>query len=428
MRPSGSLPQRLDWNELRGFYRLVDQPAATPDALQAPHRLRTRRRMTRPDPVLIVHDTSMLDFTSHPALHPHIGPIGDGDGRGILQHNSVAFAPRTHELLGLAYQQMELRVPRPEHETRSRRRKREARESHLWADGVTGVGPAPEGCRWVDVADSGGDGFGLMRACLAMGHAFLIRLCRDRRVATDSDDEEIPGYLLQAVRRLAAAQTRELSIARRGGREARVACLSIAWQRVRIDPPVGESRFRDAGAIEVTAIRVWEATPPAGEPGLEWVLGYSGEVPDPEAAWEIRDWYEYRWPIAEEYHKVEKTGCGEERLRFETWPRMRAALAVLSVIAIRVLGLRWQLDHQPESDAQEVASRIEIEVVARLTRGPKPKRYTVGWFVRNVAKLGGWLGRKGDGPPGWQSLWRGHQRLADIILGVELLREPEESS
>ena len=38
-----------------------------------------------------------------------------------------------------------------------------------------------------------------------------------------------------------------------------------------------------------------------------------------------------------------------------------------------------------------------------------------------VAKLGGWLGRKGDGPPGWQTLWRGYQRLADMLLGIELL-------
>jgi hypothetical protein len=42
-------------------------------------------------------------------------------------------------------------------------------------------------------------------------------------------------------------------------------------------------------------------------------------------------------------------------------------------------------------------------------------------FVDGVAKLGGWLGRKSDGPPGWQTLWRGYQRLADMLLGIELL-------
>jgi hypothetical protein len=42
-------------------------------------------------------------------------------------------------------------------------------------------------------------------------------------------------------------------------------------------------------------------------------------------------------------------------------------------------------------------------------------------FVDGVAKLGGYLGRRSDGRPGWQTLWRGYQRLADMLLGIELL-------
>jgi hypothetical protein len=89
---------------------------------------------------------------------------------------------------------------------------------------------------------------------------------------------------------------------------------------------------------------------------------------------------------------VEKSGCGEERLRFETWPRMNAALAVLSVIAIRGLGLRWQWDARPEANAEEVASPIEIGVVAMLTSGPKPGHPKVRWFVEGgkVGRLAGW--------------------------------------
>jgi hypothetical protein len=68
-------------------------------------------------------------------------------------------------------------------------------------------------------------------------------------------------------------------------------------------------------------------------------------------------------------------------------------LAVLSVIAIRVLGLRWQWDARPEANAEEVASPVEIAVVAQWTRGPKPERTTVRWFVE-----GGTVGRLA-GPP-----------------------------
>jgi hypothetical protein len=227
--------------------------------------------------------------------------------------------------LGLVYQQMEPRQVRPDGETVSQRRRREGRESHLWTDGVAGVGPAPEGGHWVDVADSGGDFFGLMRRSQAEGHAFLIRFCQNRCVAIDTGTEEpTASHLRDAVRSLDRVEQRESRIAARRGRPARVAWLSIAGHRVRIDPPRGVSRFRAATPIAVTVLRIGEADPPAGEAGLEWVLGYSGAVVDAEYAWEVRGWYEYRWPIADKFHQVEKSGCGEERLRFETWPRRNA--------------------------------------------------------------------------------------------------------
>lgn len=46
-----------------------------------------------------------------------------------------------------------------------------------------------------------------------------------------------------------------------------------------------------------------------------------------------------------------------------------------------------------------------------------------GWTNRNVlvatARLGGFLARKGDGMPGWQTIWRGWQRLLRMSEGVE---------
>ena len=86
----------------------------------------------------------------------------------------------------------------------------------------------------------------------------------------------------------------------------------------------------------------------------------------------------------------------------------------------RLLDLRWRRDAAPEADAGTVATPQEITLVRRANRMPGAA-LTVRAFVDGVAKLGGWLGRKGDGPPGWQSLWRGYQRLADMLLGLELL-------
>ena len=46
-------------------------------------------------------------------------------------------------------------------------------------------------------------------------------------------------------------------------------------------------------------------------------------------------------PLIEDFHQVEKTGCGEEDLRFETAEALLPMLGVLSVVAVRMLQLRW---------------------------------------------------------------------------------------
>ena len=119
-QPEGSLPSKFPWNPLRAVYRLCNCPQVTHHGVTAPHFRLTRQRMDQPDPRLILHDTTELDFTSHQALRG-TGPIGDGGGRGFLQHNSLAIHAATGEILGLAFQQILTRKPCPKGETRVQR-------------------------------------------------------------------------------------------------------------------------------------------------------------------------------------------------------------------------------------------------------------------------------------------------------------------
>jgi hypothetical protein len=166
-------------------------------------------------------------------------------------------------------------------------------------------------------------------------------------------------------------------------------------------------------------IRIWESSPPADvdEP-LEWVLLCSLRTTTLEELKERRDWYCCRW-VVEMYHDVEKNGCSEEERRLATAQRMETAVAVLAVVAVRVLQLRLALEAQPEAPAAQVATQAETDVLRRWLHHVH-KRFTVRDFVRGVARLGGFLGRKGDGLPGVRSLWRGYQRLQDMVLGFHL--------
>jgi hypothetical protein len=416
-RPAGSLPQRFDWKELKGAYRLVHQAAARPDTLQEVHRTRTRERVDAVSgPVLFIHDSTVLDFTRHAAVREQLGPIADAFSRGFIQHNSLAVDPTSGTLLGLIHQQTFCRERQPEGETRAQRYYRVNRESSIWLEGVQAVGRMPNGACWVHVGDRAADFFGLMATVQATGGHFLFRLVQDR-VATDAADDAV--HLMTAARAVSATSHGTVEVASRGGRPGRSAQVCLGSVRLTVRPPSKEPLWRSSPPIAITVVRVWEPEPPPGVEPLEWVLGTDLADQSAAALARYQSWYEWRWPTMEEYHKVQKTGCGIENIRFETKERLLAAIALLSVIAVRVLGLRWQRDAQPDEPAEAVASPEELALLAALAPSKAPVR-TVKMFVDRVAGLGGHLGRKCDGPPGWQSLWRGYQRLADLVLGANL--------
>ncbi len=422
--PQKSFPQVFNWNELRGFYRLCDQSPATLAAVMAPHWEQTRQAMGREALVLVLHDTSELDYSSHRRLKG-IGQIGNERGRGLLQHNSLAVVPQPRRVLGLAYQQLKVRQPAPEGENTTQRKQRR-RESGLWLEGFQASGRPPEGCRWVDVGDRGSDDYEGMRACWEMGHDFLLRANQNRLVFVTPEHGH-KEYLLDYARTLPSQASDEVTIPGRGGRPPRTAQVSLAAAAVWVPAPQLTRRLREQPRLAAWVIRIWEPEPPTGvkEP-LEWILLCSVPTTTLEELKERRDWYCCRWLI-EVFHDIEKNGCSQEQRRFETADRMETCLAVLSVVAVRVLQLRCALDAYPDAPAEHAGTATEIHLVQRFLKHQQ-KKLTVREFVRGVAKLGGFLGRKGDGQPGVRALWRGYQRLQDMIVGSDLCRPGNDSS
>lgn len=415
--PEKSFTQVFDWNDLRGFYRLCDQSQATLAAVQEPHWQQTRQAMGQHPLVLILHDTTELDFSSHWKL-TGTGQIGNEKGKGFLQHNSLAILPKPRQVLGLAYQQLKTRQPAPIGETAYQRKKR-TRESELWQEGFRAPGPPPQGCVWVDVCDRGSDDYEAMREARRVGHAFLFRAAQNRTVFVSSAHDQ-EAYLLDYARTLSSVGSDQVDIPGRRDRPARTATVHLAAAPVWVPPPVGTVDRKSQPIIAAWVIRIWEPDPPKGidEP-LEWILLCSLPSQTLEELKERRDWYCCRW-LVEVYHDIEKNGCSEEDRRFETAERMETCLAILAVVAVRVFQLRSALEHQPEAPAEQVGTKEEIQLVRKVIKH-KAKRLTVRDFVRGVAKLGGFLGRKGDGEPGVRALWRGYQRLQDMLEGFHLL-------
>ncbi len=427
-RPQGSLPQRLDWSELKAAYRLIDRLSQKPDDIQIPHRQRTRERiLATKTPVLLIHDQTVLTYTDHTAVADQLGIINDSKARGFIQHNSLAVDVDGGHLLGLFHQQTFCREPQPKDETRNKRYSRPNRESDTWIHAVNSLGSMPKKACWVHVGDRAADFFGLMATVRSTGGHFCIRLVQNRAVTApvekpeDLKREDYTKKLMDQVRQVKAKATKELTIGSRGGRPGRTAELSLGSVRLTIRAPQAEPRWRSEAPLVITVVRIWETNAPAGVEPLEWILGTDLADDSPEALLKYCNWYEWRWATMEEYHKVQKTGLGLEDLRFETKARLQAAISLLSVVAVRVLSLRWYRDACGSKLVKNVASEEEVKALKALS--PQQRVRSVKDFVDGVAKLGGWLGRKCDGPPGWAAIWRGYQRLADVLLGIDIAEQ-----
>ncbi|MGY0782743.1 IS4 family transposase, partial [Azospirillum argentinense] len=145
-------------------------------------------------------------------------------------------------------------------------------------------------------------------------------------------------------------------------------------------------------------------------------------VADTAAAVEKLRWYALRWRV-EEFHKILKSGCKVEAARLRTAERLVKLIAVLCIVGWRVFWLRMMNRVVPDVEPGIALTGIETAVLDRVVPDTSPNPSGIrdlASYVRKIARLGGWLARAGDSPPGDQVLWRGMARLADIVLGATL--------
>ena len=437
-QPGASIPQLSagQAGASKAAYRLLSSAAATAEALQAPHQALVRQAVQAAGTWLLVEDTTELSWPETDERRAGLGPVGPGKAtsQGVLLHSLVAAAWPAQDpdpaakrpalpLVGLLDQQYHVRQPVPPAEKAhphggSRLRQGRARESALWAQSLRAVGHPPAGTRWVVVADRGADIYEHLQQCQAQGLGFVVRAAQDRALVAGAG--KAPAGRLFAVARTQPSAGR-FCVALRGrpGQAARVVV------QVSYSPPLALRAPQRPGAatgkgdpVPCTVVRVWEAGA-AGQatPGLEWLLLSDQAVTTFAQAHECARQYTSRWLIAD-FHKALKTGLGAEKLPLQTAARLFAALALLSLVALALVDMREKSRFQPDWPA--TAAGLETTFLQVLTlRSPRPVQ-TVRDVYYALAGLGGHLGRKGDGPPGWQTLWRGLMSLRLLVEGVRL--------
>jgi hypothetical protein len=174
--------------------------------------------------------------------------------------------------------------------------------------------------------------------------------------------------------------------------------------------------------IDMHAVYVVENDPPAGEEAIEWMLLTSLPVQSFDEACEKVRWYCLRWRI-EMYFKVRQSGFRVEGCRLNHAERLIRYLMVMSIVAWRLFMITLIARTDPDTPCSSFLAINEWQVLFRKTHknqaiSAEPPR--IGDVVVWIAKLGGFLARRNDGPPGTITLWRGWKRLADLTEGWDL--------
>ena len=328
--PLGSLPAQMHtWKETKALYRWLDEPDVTFAALMQPHFQQTRAQATGEDVVLLVQDTTDIDL-SHRHKISGVGQIGNERGRGFFVQTVLAVRPQTREVLGCMAQEPFVRIPAPEGEQRSQRRKREERETDVWMRQVQAIGTPESGSLWVHVGDRGADMFPFFQACRSTQTHFLVRAAQNRRV---QESEEEISYSLTQARAFPSQASRPFEVPARHGHPGRSTHLQLAFGQMTLLPPRHEPRASKE-PLTVWVIRVWEEQAKDAEEPLEWILVTSVPTTTLEQAWERVEWYRHRW-LVEDYHQCLKSGCRVEERQLQSVDGLIRLLGLLSPLAVR---------------------------------------------------------------------------------------------
>lgn len=420
-RPGASIPKACGTlADTKAAYRALESEEISAAEIRRAHAQATVERIREVKWVLILQDTFVLSLGTCPGT-AGLGPVGKKGTRGLMVHSGLAVTPEGLPL-GIVEQQVWAR----EEETgkRETRRKRliEEKESFRWLEMVdTTESLIPhEVMVWV-VGDREADIFELFAMQRRAGLELVVRETHDRKVKS----EEIQ-LLHAAVEAAPVLGTMEVEVPRSRKRKARTATLEVQACGVTLLPPRNHLGRGDLSPIDVSVVRVRETgSTPAGEEPIEWTILTTVPVHGLADAVRIVEAYAQRWKV-ERYHYVLKSGCGVEKLQLESAERIERALSLYNVVAWRLLCLTYLARVAPETPCTVVLDEDEwkaLYVIGSKRAEPLPKTVpSVRDAVRRIAMLGGFLGRKGDGEPGVQTIWTGFRRLMDFTLAWERLR------
>lgn len=420
-----------DWANTKAAYRFLSNSSVTEEHILAGHFQATARRAASCDGTLLVlQDTTEFVYQrSAPdsiGYTKHVNSGRDKEGRwrqhklcGVMMHASLAITleglplgltaarfwsrAQFKGLLALKRKVNQTRVPI------------ETKESIRWLENMRGstalLGGNP--ARIVHVGDRENDIYEFYCATQELGTHFVVRTCVDR-LAGDGK------HTVSAEMAEVAVEGHHQFEITEGSRVK----LALKYKRIGVLPPIGKARRYPP--LSLTVIHAVEVDPPEGRKPIDWKLLTDLPVGSAAEAIEKMAWYSMRWKI-ELFFKILKSGFNAEKLKLRAAERLVNLIAIFCILGWRIFWLTMLNRARPNDNPRSALTATEIEIIDRIAARAGRMTATappISSYLTEIARLGGYLGRRHDPPPGNMIMWRGWTRLMDIRLGVGLAAEP----
>jgi hypothetical protein len=438
--PNLSIPASCGgWHETKAAYRFFGHERVTTESILKLHIESTLARMRQHSVVLLLQDTTTLNFTGQKERED-IGPINHEKHLGLLLHPILAVTPE-RLCLGVLdtchWSREKVRHRTAREKSRDNHKiPLEEKESYRWVKAYRKANEValqvPE-TMVVTVADREADIYDLYHEAQ---HAYLsqestaaywlVRSSSNRKILNSNgrpDNEK----LIEKTKSTSPLCSITFEIPTKEKQIGRLVTQNLYATELTLCPPDRKrklsTKYGDK-TVTVTVVIAEEINPPEGQEPLEWVLLTNVKINDAIGAHNILKWYLCRWQI-EVYFRILKSGCRIEKLQLTEKHRFDPCLVLYMIIAWRILYLTVLSRECPEVSCELIFSTEEWKIAhIILKKEPPPKEPPpLKVMIKMIASMGGYLNRKNDLEPGPTTLWIGLQRLKDFLLAQQILRD-----
>lgn len=423
-KPSLSIPGSChSWKETCAAYRFFSNSNVTTAKILEPHISSTLERVKEYETVLAIQDTTEMDFSSMPETQG-LGPLSYENQIGFHLHPTLITTPNRIPL-GVIDAYFWSRDP----ETFGVKRNRKAipiedKESMRWINGYREVCCFSQGVKDTEViylADREADIYELFiereKILEENAHAvdFIIRSNHNRTLANGSK-------LKDAFENAKDLGEIQFELPPREGKKSQIVTQQVKAIQIELKAP--KKTGKNLPNVIINAVYSYEENPPSGEEPVKWILLTSKAISSFEEAIKIISYYLCRWDI-EIFFKVLKSGCAVEKLQLEQCDRLGKAITLFMIVAWRVMFLMKLGRECPNLPCTVVFEDQEWQSVYIVIKKSKPPNDAppINEMIRMVARLGGYLDRKNDGPAGVKTMWIGLQRARDFTIAIQANNE-----